>query len=213
VTDVHIERPDGHRIRMLTEPGIIGKIGMNSAGIGACLNILMVEEDLHGLPVHVLLRAILDCSTIEDVESLVVQQSGGKASHVLVGGRDGACISVEFAGAHSHRLQPEAGLLLHTNHYLGDDSLNEFDWYPSTHERIRKAKELIGKDSSRDGILRMLSDRSEAELSICKPYTASESRGFGKVGSVFTVLMDLAGGHMQIRIPSHGEGEFYRVSV
>ena len=31
-------------IQMLTEPGIIGKIGMNSQGIAACLNILLQNK-------------------------------------------------------------------------------------------------------------------------------------------------------------------------
>jgi isopenicillin-N N-acyltransferase-like protein len=35
-----IIRPDGHQLIQLTEPGILGKIGMNSAGVGVCLNIL-----------------------------------------------------------------------------------------------------------------------------------------------------------------------------
>lgn len=35
-----ITQPDGHQLIQLTEPGILGKIGMNSAGVGVCLNIL-----------------------------------------------------------------------------------------------------------------------------------------------------------------------------
>jgi isopenicillin-N N-acyltransferase-like protein len=35
-----ITRPDRHQLIQLTEPGILGKIGMNSAGLGVCLNIL-----------------------------------------------------------------------------------------------------------------------------------------------------------------------------
>ena len=35
-----ITRSDRHHLIQLTEPGILGKIGMNSAGLGVCLNIL-----------------------------------------------------------------------------------------------------------------------------------------------------------------------------
>ncbi len=36
------EISENHIIQMLTEPGIIGKIGLISHGIGTCLNILMI---------------------------------------------------------------------------------------------------------------------------------------------------------------------------
>ena len=47
-------------IQMLTEPGIIGKIGMNSQGIAACLNILLLNKPLDGVPIHIVLRSILE---------------------------------------------------------------------------------------------------------------------------------------------------------
>jgi len=213
LVDMTVERADGHRLRMLTEPGIIGKIGMNNAGLGVCLNILGWEQRLTGLPVHILLRAILDCSSLAEVEELLSGNSHGKASHILVGDRDVGCISVEFAGGNSFRLRPEDGLLLHTNHYLAAQSLNTAELFPSTHERIHRARSLLARDTSRSGIRAMLLDQSEAELSICRPYSPSEIPRFGTVGTVFTVLMDLRRGEMEIRAGSQGDKEFYRVSV
>ena len=56
----HITLPDDHRILTMTEPGIIGKVGMNSAGIGVGLNFIPGTERNSGLPVHILLRACLE---------------------------------------------------------------------------------------------------------------------------------------------------------
>jgi len=198
---------------MLTEPGIIGKIGMNNAGLGVCLNILTTDQRLEGVPVHLLLRAILDCSSMEDVEALLEEHSGGKASHVLAGDSEGRCLSVEFAGRQKRQLQPEGGVLLHTNHYLANDALNSAELFPSTRERYSKARALMLIGKSRESIRAMLLDQSEADLSICRPYTLSEIPGFGDVGTVFTLLMDLKQGGMEIRAGSHGDGGFYRVSV
>lgn len=213
VVDMSIEAADGHRIRMLTEPGIIGKIGMNSAGIGVCLNILACDHSLDGVPVHVLLRAILECRGLDEVGDLLAAYSSGKASHVLVGDRDGGCLSVEFAGCHSWRLQPEAGVLVHTNHYLAEPSLNERELYPSTRERLDRARHLLARDGSRSGIRAMLLDQTEGEFSICRPYSPSGIPGFGPVGTVFTVIMDLRRGNMEIRAGSKGCGGFTRVPV
>ena len=213
VVDMTVQREDGHRLRTFTEPGIIGKIGMNSAGLGVCLNILSCEQSLHGLPVHILLRAILDCSSLASVEELLEGNSHGKASHILVGDRNGGCLSVEFAGGNSLRLQPQADVLLHTNHYLATPSLNTAELFPSTHERLRKASHLLANDATRSGIRAMLLDQSEGELSICRPYSPSGIPGFGAVGTVFTVLMDLKRGEMEVRAGPRDGGEFYRVSV
>lgn len=43
---------ENHTIQMLTEPGIIGKIGLNSHGIGTCLNILWINQPLRRLLWH-----------------------------------------------------------------------------------------------------------------------------------------------------------------
>lgn len=50
---VEIRRDDGHRILQLAEPGIIG---LNSAGIGVCLDILSGTASRPAVPVHVLLH-------------------------------------------------------------------------------------------------------------------------------------------------------------
>ena len=57
-------KPD---ILQMTEPGIIGKIGFNSKGLGVCLNFLHLDGyDPLGVPTHVLLRAVLDFHTIDE---------------------------------------------------------------------------------------------------------------------------------------------------
>lgn len=195
---IRLHRPDNHTICMLTEPGIIGKIGMNRAGLGVCLNILKTTERLRGLPVHVLLRAVLDCTSMDEVRALISLMSVGKASHVLVGDAEGACHSVEFSGTESFQLQPEGELLVHTNHYLSESAANTAEAFPSTHERLQQARAMLAADVSPAGLLAMLRDQSQGELSICRPYSFSEAAGFGRVGSVFTVIMDLAEREMQV---------------
>jgi isopenicillin-N N-acyltransferase-like protein len=207
-----IEREDGHRILTLTEPGIIGKIGMNSAGLGVCLNILKTDRALRGLPVHVLLRAILDCSTMTQARTLLDTTRVGKASHVLIGAANGECLGMEYAAADSHALQPQAGVLLHTNPYLADAGLNTMEAFPSTHERWHRASQLLAEDNSRAGVRAMLLDQSQAEFSICRPYSPAAAAGFGNVGTVFTVLMELEAGTMQVRPGANPETPFYQVS-
>ena len=51
-------KPD---IFMVTEAGIIGKTGYNSAGLCLYLNALSTDQAPKGLPLHIAMRGILDC--------------------------------------------------------------------------------------------------------------------------------------------------------
>jgi len=50
---IRIKKPT---VLTLTEAGIVGKIGFNSAGLGACLNILKSSLAEVGIPIHILMR-------------------------------------------------------------------------------------------------------------------------------------------------------------
>ena len=66
-------REDGSSYLTLTEAGMLAKIGFNDRGFGVCLNILRSEDDgsAAGVPVHVLLRALLDCADVADAEARI----------------------------------------------------------------------------------------------------------------------------------------------
>jgi isopenicillin-N N-acyltransferase-like protein len=91
VVVMEIERRDGHRIIQITEPGIIGKIGLNSEGIGVCLNILSGAASKVSVPIHILLRMVLDSRSLKNVgkriESIssVVMDLPHRTAHISVG--------------------------------------------------------------------------------------------------------------------------------
>ena len=65
---VHIRIRNSHQshkaplLSFVSEAGIIGKIGLNSYGIGTCLNAIRAPGvSFTRLPVHLALRAVLDC--------------------------------------------------------------------------------------------------------------------------------------------------------
>ncbi|GIF17829.1 isopenicillin-N N-acyltransferase-like protein [Actinoplanes tereljensis] len=120
-----IPHPDGSLTTTLTEFGIVGKIGVNSSGLGVLFNILhhIDDGDSIGAPVHVLSRAVLDGCT--DLNQALVLLAGApvsaSSSLTLVAARDGesAAVSVELNPAKIGYALPDAGgLLTHTNHFL-----------------------------------------------------------------------------------------------
>jgi len=208
---MNIQQEDGHIISMITEPGIIGKIGMNNSGLGVCLNILTLGEVLVGLPVHIILRAILDCRSIEEVNTLLNRYSNGKASNIIVADANGNGFDLEFCGDRHHRINPENGSLIHTNHYL-EENINspQDEYFFSSFTRYKTAMQFLSKESSRDveTMCRLLSNDSDAAFPIYRDYVADES--VHELGTVCSIIMDLAAQQMYVRKGKSTNAEFIR---
>jgi isopenicillin-N N-acyltransferase-like protein len=195
-----IVRPDGHVIKMLTEPGIIGKIGMNNSGLACCLNILTTGKPVKGLPVHVFLRAVLDCKSLSEVDGLLQGNAFGKASNVMVADAQGNGFSVEFCDQKTFRVELESGCLLHTNHYLGCAINSSRDpAFKSSFARYEKATDLLSESKGRGvaSMCELLSNESNPSLPIYRGYVPDVS--LQELGTVFTVVMDLRQQIMHIR--------------
>jgi len=214
VAVMRIERPDGHIIRMMSEPGILGKIGMNSAGLGVCLNILTCGRILDGLPVHIMLRAVLDQPDFDSALQLAKEHAGGKASNLLIADAEGHCADVEFAADSYFVLHPENGRLIHTNHYLGRD-INDPDdpQFASSRARMTSASHLA-KPTDSDPLTNMqtlLTDRSNKTLPIYRTYEPNEE--IEDVGTVCTIVMELNKRMFHIRKGNGDTATFRKYAV
>ncbi len=208
---LQIDSPGGLRIATLTEPGMLAKVGLNSAGLGVCLNILRHPSEQPGLPVHVVLRAILTSPDLTAVRQLVADQAVGKASHILVANATGDYLSVEFAGPRHFLLATRDGRLCHSNHYQAAEELNTGLPFYSTRERLARAEAMFLTGDAEPWSV--LTDRCDGPLSVCRPYGPSESPGFGEVGTVFSLQMDLAARELRIRRGCDPAAPDYRVAL
>jgi isopenicillin-N N-acyltransferase-like protein len=121
-----IPHADGRVTTTVTEYGILGKIGINSAGVGVLFNILRHETDgarSAGVPVHLLARQVLDTAT--DANSALTTIAGARvaastAITVVAGTAAGkTAITAEvWPDGPDFVLPNPQGLLLHTNHFL-----------------------------------------------------------------------------------------------
>jgi isopenicillin-N N-acyltransferase-like protein len=120
-----IPHQDGRLTTTVTEFGIVGKIGVNSTGLGILFNILHHGQDGQslGAPVHVLARAVLD--EARDLNQALVRlaQAPVSASSSLTlvahSANESAAVSVELnPGGAGYALPDDDGLLVHTNHFL-----------------------------------------------------------------------------------------------
>ena len=211
---MRIATSNGPTVLMLSEPGIIGKIGMNSAGLGVCLNILTIDKPQNGLPIHVMLRALLECATIQEAKNLVEESGAGKSSNVIVATKDGNSFDTEFAA--NEVLFPSAlgENHVHTNHYLAKPINNLDDpAFEDSQNRLHTATRLVKSAASEDvaGMKKILSDRSNPNFPIYRPYVHHDH--LQQVGTLATFVMDLGGGILHIRRANHLNGAFNALSV
>ena len=130
----------------LTEPGILGKIGMNDKGVGVCLNILSPEYGkVSGVPIHILLRAILESESVEDAKKIIKEHGSNTVSNVLIGSADGTSTNLEMNGLEVVEIFSDTTTLFHTNHYLNSGSKNELSSLNSKerYECINKLTEKL----------------------------------------------------------------------
>ena len=184
-------------ILQLTEPGIIGKIGFNTYGLGVCLNLLKTGKDAWGVPIHVLLRVVLECSSISEVEEKLEKVKFGKSSNMLIGDSRGNYLSLEFAAENVYSARLTDKYMVHTNHYLRVDINKDPVEFASSFSRYGRATEIIEElPKTIQGMKDLLGDQKRTDLPICRPYVEDEL--IGNVGTVTSIIMDLPNREMHI---------------
>lgn len=187
-----IEKEDGHRIMTMTEPGMIGKIGMNSYGLGVCLNFMSIDDyQPYGVPLHVLLRSILECESVNQALDTVKAHLPGKVGNILISDRSGAIEDIELAGHEFHSASIE-DLFVHTNHFLSDVDYDP-RFFPNTLGRYKKAKELLSliAHPSVEAMKDVLKDHSDEENPICRKRFSHPLLTDDTSITVITAIMDL----------------------
>jgi isopenicillin-N N-acyltransferase like protein len=194
---LQVSQDDGPDFVTVVEAGLLAKAGLNAAGLGLVTNALVTDADVGapGLPYHVLLRAILDCTTV--TEALMVLQAGTRSSsaNYLIAHASGAALDVEAAPGDFTRLYPrfpDHGLLLHTNHFLSPH-LHPVDvslWaMPSSAVRLQRLRAGAQAPATLDDFRALLADHADYPHSICShPDPADHPLEQG--ATIASVLMD-----------------------
>ena len=201
--------PDhGPRFTMLTEPGIIGKIGLNEAGVGVCLNLLTTPGTPSGVPIHVLLRSVLDSPSLADARRTLAIAGPGTSSNLLAADAAGQCFDLEYRSPQVLELPCDGDSVVHTNHYLAGPATTPALPRQSTHVRFDTACACAARapQQSLPDMVALLSDQSDTRWPICRPYP--EGRQAKRVGTVATMIMDLQARRLLVRRGPHPAGPF-----
>ncbi len=173
---LNIQSPDHPDLLTLTEAGMLAKIGLNRAGIGVCLNLLRSNCDGQaiGIPIHLLLRHILQTHSISLALQAVRQAPVGASSCISIADAYGQAISLELTPGGVGIIEPQDGWLVHTNHCVTDTGIADecaHDPASSSVPRYNRAIDLITHQRgtiNSDSLMEILRDRQGAPNCICR---------------------------------------------
>lgn len=192
--EVQIEQEEKPTIRMITEGGIIGKIGMNSAGLGVCLNALLTRTWQPKVPIHLGLRAVLDAHTFEEATEKIEGNMASPA-HFLIAAGDGKMAGMEVSPVQTAAIRPENGMVVHTNHICDPRLQEEVPDFPilDSVPRLNRIQDLIGGlgDTPRkEALFDILSDHHGSPDSICRHVNINDPEHM-QMETVFSIVMNL----------------------
>ncbi|KIW68504.1 hypothetical protein PV04_04446 [Phialophora macrospora] len=206
---LHIEQPGKPVIEMLTESGMIGKIGLNSAGLGLCVNAIRCAGSAYDrTPIHMMWRVVLERSSVSSAVEAIQAHGCGGACHMLIADRSGS-IGVEVTHRTIQFLQPDArGRIFHSNHMLESHPGTEMLWVNDSLERVRRIRQLADEIQGAvtvDSIRALLCDEENYPCSINRA-----QEGESDASSVFSIAMDVGKveAHVSLGRPSNPERVF-----
>jgi isopenicillin-N N-acyltransferase like protein len=191
----HVSQPDANlpEFSMVTEGGVIGKIGLNAKGVGVCLNAIRARGlDRSKLPVHFALRAVLESASkqaaIEKLKSCGVAGS----AHILVADNTGAT-GLECTRMGIKELDMDAdGVVIHANNLLLPHlAVDEPPWLADSPLRVLRLQELVreklGSVHTFDTIFELFKDEKgwPASINRCQVDEC-------ELQTLFNIVMDLS---------------------
>jgi len=180
----------------VTEAGMLAKIGINQYGFAVTLNILRSNKDgsPSGIPVHFLLRALLDCESVAHAAEQVSSMTFSSSSNVMVMDAEGHIASFELSPYGVKILKPQQNHLCHTNHFLHDALAAHDVGRPgntSTLNRLQTAEHYAHENMTRADIIELLSDQSDGFESICR-FADPSLPEIAQIETVTAVIMNTA---------------------
>ncbi len=193
---VHSQPANSPAYITVTEAGMLAKIGLNEHGLGVTLNILRSNLDGQqaGMPVHFLLRALLDCKSVSDACEFASDLPYASSSNIMIADSSGDIASLEVSPEGCRVLKATQGQICHTNHFLhpelaANDAGKEGNI--STVKRLKKAEDNISGINNFEDIKTVLSNTQDGAESICR-FADETLPEIAQIETVVGVAMNLS---------------------
>lgn len=188
---------EGFSVLTLTEAGMLAKSGLNSAGIGACANLLVSDRDRSGIgiPYHFLLRSILNSKILSRAIKRVISAKRISSGNILIGAAGGEAIDLELAPETFGYILPENGIITHANHF--ESTIEVEDRFVSLSPltlirspRLRRLIEHNGERIDEERVIAGLRDHFSYPDGLCRHPDPLEPE-IKHTTSLYSIFMDL----------------------
>ena len=201
-------------ILMLLEGGMVGGKGVNGAGISLTLNALSTKTQGMGIPLHVRMRRALEADTLSAAYTRATVTPIPVPVCLILTHKDGLSLCLELDPEGVDVIQPENGVIVHTNHYIGPRMRlsHTHAGAGSTYMRFQRMKQLMCSkpDLTLGDLQGFLRDHRGFPTSICvhpEKDTASDRLPYS--GSTnYAFVTDLTAGRFCFVMGNPCEGEF-----
>ncbi|MDR2056611.1 MAG: C45 family peptidase [Desulfovibrio sp.] len=205
-------------ILTVVEAGMVGGKGVNSNGLGVCLNALGVGRGRPGVPLHILYRGILNSKSISNALNSLISPKRAGTGVFTIGSACGAALSFEYTPDNFDVLMPEKEPLCHTNHYLSPLFLAEDTFkavLPCSFIRYNLLRrQLLGHRGqfALGDVWSIISNHVNFPDSICS-HEDPEDAPLSRFCSIYGVVMDLEARTLWLTNGNPCEGPAYPFSL
>lgn len=197
-------------IHMMTEAGIIGKIGLNSAGVGVTLNAIAAKGvAFDKLPCHFALRTALESESLQEATSRLSKAGVASACHITVADSETGSIGFENAFSDQIQLQMNEGINTHSNHFtVAHQAVEDKGMLADSPVRLSRVRELLQQvkpEPTSQSLREVLKDVKNSPGAICRSQTEKST-----IETLFSIVMDLKNRSAAVKMgrPVDGGEEF-----
>lgn len=215
---LRVEQPGKPTVLTLTEAGMVGKIGFNSAGVGVVTNFLRHDHRRSGVPFHLILREALKAPRLGLAVAAVYTGPRADSGNYLLAHADGEALDLEAAPSDIGFLYPQDGLLVHTNHFLtprlqaGDVGILASDHTLLRYGRALRLLRARAGQITVETLKSVLRDHFNHPKSICRHPDPGQPE-IERSATLASVIVDLSAGEMYLAAGEPCETEYQKFHI
>lgn len=183
-----------------TQAGLISYLGLNAAGIGACVNTLPAPSRESGVPHYFTLRGIHEATSLEEAYTAVDRAQRAIPANIMLCTPQGP-VDFEVTLEKVYQLFPgDDGVLTHSNHCLHEELQGVNKQFPEliqSYARKQRIDQLLAEQPhDRLAVMEMLRDHQGYPHSICRHENDDPQHGMWT--TVFSMVIEPAELRMHI---------------
>jgi isopenicillin-N N-acyltransferase-like protein len=202
---LRVRAPGEPDILTMTEAGMVAKVGLNSAGLAVSLNLLRSRADGRepGMPVHVLLRKMLQARSFAEAVAAAHLAHPSGSSCITIASAAGELASLEITPSGVAEVRGADGLLAHANHCVDPGAAAgecPLEAVSTSRERDGRAWALLREGRGRLDVAAMqaiLRDHADDPRCICRHPNPSYAR-LDRGESVCGIVMEPGAGVIHV---------------